>query len=287
MTTAAPEFAAAAEMAPARDQARAHAVRGRARPQRGARDPGAHRAPATGARGARSRLGRDFRRRRLDRRHHGAAQGAQRPRRRFKAVSLSRNFGKEIAAAAGLTYATGDAAVLMDADLQHPPELIVDFVPRWREGFEIVYGQRSTAMPTAFCTACRRAFSTPRSSSSAAPRCLPGPATSACSTARPIDAMNRMGERVRFNKGLYAWMGFRSVGVPFDVPPAQQRQLALAAAPAAAFRARWHDVVHDDPAAGVVLPRSDHLAVRVLLRRCHASGQDAHLRRPTCRAFRR
>ncbi len=61
---------------------------------------------------------------------------------RFKALSLSRNFGKEIAAAAGLTYATGDAAVLMDADLQHPPELIKEFVARWNDGFDIVYGQR-------------------------------------------------------------------------------------------------------------------------------------------------
>ena len=61
---------------------------------------------------------------------------------RIKAISLSRNFGKEIAVAAGLQYAAGDAAVLMDADLQHPPELIADFVRHWRSGFDIVYGQR-------------------------------------------------------------------------------------------------------------------------------------------------
>ena len=61
--------------------------------------------------------------------------------RRLKAVSLSRNFGKEIAMAAGLKYAAGDAAVLMDADLQHPPELIRDFVERWRAGFDVVYGK--------------------------------------------------------------------------------------------------------------------------------------------------
>src|ERR1700674_5380693 len=52
--------------------------------------------------------------------------------RRLKAIALSRNFGKEIAMAAGLRYARGDAAVLMDADLQHPPELISDFVKHWR-----------------------------------------------------------------------------------------------------------------------------------------------------------
>ena len=61
---------------------------------------------------------------------------------RLKLVSLSRNFGKEIALAAGLRYATGDAVVLMDADLQHPPETIRDFVAKWREGYRFVYAQR-------------------------------------------------------------------------------------------------------------------------------------------------
>ena len=61
---------------------------------------------------------------------------------RIKAVALSRNFGKEIAIAAGLSYVTADAAVLMDADLQHPPELIAEFVEKWRAGYDVVYGQR-------------------------------------------------------------------------------------------------------------------------------------------------
>ena len=95
------------------------------------------------ARGPRPRLGGHLRRRRLDRRHACRSSSAStRADRRIKAVSLSRNFGKEIATAAGLSYATGDAAVLMDADLQHPPELIEEFVERWREGYDIVYGQR-------------------------------------------------------------------------------------------------------------------------------------------------
>jgi polyisoprenyl-phosphate glycosyltransferase len=61
---------------------------------------------------------------------------------RVKSISLSRNFGKEIATAAGLSFTTGDAAIIMDADLQHPPELIADFVRRWREGYDVVFGQR-------------------------------------------------------------------------------------------------------------------------------------------------
>src|SRR5690349_9484915 len=62
---------------------------------------------------------------------------------RIGAVSFSRNFGKEIAIAAGLDHAQGDAVVIMDADLQHPPEMIETFVERWREGYDMVYGQRT------------------------------------------------------------------------------------------------------------------------------------------------
>ncbi len=61
---------------------------------------------------------------------------------RLKIIRLSRNFGKEVALAAGLEHASGDIVVLMDADLQHPPELIEAFVARWREGYEMVYGVR-------------------------------------------------------------------------------------------------------------------------------------------------
>ena len=61
---------------------------------------------------------------------------------RLRAISFSRNFGKEIAIAAGLDHARGEAVVIMDADLQHPPEMIETFVERWREGYQHVYGQR-------------------------------------------------------------------------------------------------------------------------------------------------
>ena len=58
---------------------------------------------------------------------------------RLKTISLSRNFGKEIATAAGLRYVSGDAVIMMDADLQHPPEILGTFVDRWREGYQVVY----------------------------------------------------------------------------------------------------------------------------------------------------
>ena len=141
--------------------------------------------------------------------------------RRLKAISLSRNFGKEIAIAAGLSYATGDAAVLMDADLQHPPELIRDFVERWRAGFDIVYGQRIDRDTDSFLHRwAARAFyvAFQKLSGTTLPE---GAGDFRLLDRKAIDAMNRMRERVRFNKGLFAWMGFRSIGVPFHVPPRQ------------------------------------------------------------------
>jgi polyisoprenyl-phosphate glycosyltransferase len=139
--------------------------------------------------------------------------------RRFKAVSLSRNFGKEIATAAGLTYARGDAAVIMDADLQHPPELIRKFVEQWQAGFDIVYGQRidRDADSLVHRIAARAFYAAFQKLSGTA---LPeGAGDFRLLDRKAVDAMNRMRERVRFNKGLFAWMGFSSVGVPFQVPP--------------------------------------------------------------------
>jgi len=141
--------------------------------------------------------------------------------RRLKAISLSRNFGKEIAIAAGLSYVGSDAAVLMDADLQHPPELIADFVRQWRAGFDIVYGQRLDRTTDSFVHRwSARAFYAAfhKLSGTTLPE---GAGDFRLLDRKAIDAMNRMRERVRFNKGLFAWMGFRSVGVPFDVPPRQ------------------------------------------------------------------
>jgi polyisoprenyl-phosphate glycosyltransferase len=138
---------------------------------------------------------------------------------RFKAVGLSRNFGKERAVAAGLKHAQGDAVVLMDADLQHPPEVIHAFIAKWREGYDIVYGQRDDREADSLA---RRLFS----------RGFYGAFKAMSGTSLPdgagdfrlfdraaVAAMNRFTERVRFNKGLYAWIGFASCGVTFHVPP--------------------------------------------------------------------
>jgi polyisoprenyl-phosphate glycosyltransferase len=146
----------------------------------------------------------------LLRRMHGADT-------RIKALSFSRNFGKEIAVAAGLKYASGDGVVVMDGDLQHPPHVIAEFVGKWDEGFEIVYGRRrdrdtDPAVHRMFSRVFYRLFE--KMSGTELPD---GAGDFRLLDRKAVDALNRIGERSRFNKGLYAWIGFRTIGVPFDV----------------------------------------------------------------------
>jgi glycosyltransferase involved in cell wall biosynthesis len=136
---------------------------------------------------------------------------------RIGVVTFSRNFGKEIAIAAGLDHARGDAVVIMDADLQHPPEVIADFFARWREGFVMVYGQRTdrigeTPLKRTAARAFYRLFE--RFGETGLPR---GAGDFRLIDRRGVEALRALGERARFSKGLYAWIGFRSIGVPFTV----------------------------------------------------------------------
>ena len=139
--------------------------------------------------------------------------------RRYRAISLSRNFGKEIATAAGLRHVKGDAAVIMDADLQHPPELVAEFLKYWREGYDVVYGQRidRAADTQAHRLFARMFYQIFRALSGTT--LPPNAGDFRLLDRKAVDALNRMGERVRFNKGLFAWMGFKSLGIPFNVPP--------------------------------------------------------------------
>lgn len=136
---------------------------------------------------------------------------------RLKLVSFSRNFGKECAIAAGLAYAKGDAVVLMDSDLQHPPEVLTTFLQHWRDGYQIVYGQRldrRTDGPV-------RRFSSRvfyRLFKVLTKTELPRDAGDfRLLDRKAVDALNRLGERARYNNGLYSWIGFRSIGVPYVV----------------------------------------------------------------------
>ena len=140
---------------------------------------------------------------------------------RIGAVSFSRNFGKEIAIAAGLDHARGDAVVIMDADLQHPPEMIETFVERWREGYLMVYGQRTdrsdeTRVKRGFAHLFYRLFA--RFGEIALPE---GAGDFRLIDRKGVEVLRTLGEKARFSKGLYAWIGFKATGVPFVVEERQ------------------------------------------------------------------
>jgi glycosyltransferase involved in cell wall biosynthesis len=136
-------------------------------------------------------------------------------------VNLSRNFGKEAAMTAGLDYARGDAVVLMDVDLQDPPELVAMFVEHWRAGYDIAYGLREsrngetrlkTATAALFYMWFNRISDTPIPHNVGDFRLL---------DKRVVAALRLLPERGRFMKGLFAWVGFPSIAVPFERPPRQ------------------------------------------------------------------
>jgi glycosyltransferase involved in cell wall biosynthesis len=140
----------------------------------------------------------------------------------LKIVALSRNFGKEIALTAGLQHATGRAAIPIDADLQHPPEIIPRLVEKWREGFEVVYAvrkSRETDSPLrrlsagGFYWVFQRLSDVPLPKDAGDYRLL---------DRKVVDAINAMPERSRFMKGIFAWVGFRQIGVTYDVEPRRE-----------------------------------------------------------------
>ena len=134
---------------------------------------------------------------------------------RVTGIALSRNFGKEMAIAAGLRYAQGDAVVVMDADLQHPPAVISDFVAAWRSGYDVVlgrrdYGEAADPLRRFFSRAFYRMFRT-----IAGTEMPSGAVDFLLLDRKAVDALNRVGEHARFNKALYSWIGYRSTTIPF------------------------------------------------------------------------
>ena len=136
---------------------------------------------------------------------------------RVRVVALSRNFGKEVALAAGLDHARGDAVVPIDADLQHPPELAHELVAKWREGYDVVIALRRDRMTD---SAARRLASDLFHRLFARVSAVPVPrgAGDFRLMSRPVvDALKSMPERTRYMKGMYAWVGFRTATVDYDV----------------------------------------------------------------------
>lgn len=137
---------------------------------------------------------------------------------RFKVVKLSKNFGCDGGITAGLKYASGDAAVIMNADLQDPPEMITQFIKKWEEGYEIIYGIIRKREGVSFI---RKILSSLayviiyNLTHEAIPK--------NASDFRLIDKkvytiVNDMGEKNKFLRGVIAWTGFKQAGIPYERP---------------------------------------------------------------------
>jgi glycosyltransferase involved in cell wall biosynthesis len=131
----------------------------------------------------------------------------------FRLIRLSRNFGQQIALTAGVDLAAGDAVIVMDADLQDPPEVILDLAARWREGYDIVYAVREaregeTRFKRATATAFYRAFN--RISEVEVPL---DAGDFRLVDRRALDVFNQMRESNRFVRGMFSWIGLRQTGV--------------------------------------------------------------------------
>ncbi len=138
---------------------------------------------------------------------------------RLRVINLSRNFGHQIAITAGMTAARGDATVILDADLQDPPELIDTMVERWRDGSDVVYATRiDREGETTFKRATARAFY--RLLNWATDIAIPQDTGDFRLVSwRAREAFLRMPECDRFVRGMFAWIGFRQCGVEYSRPP--------------------------------------------------------------------
>ncbi len=132
-----------------------------------------------------------------------------------RVITFSRNFGHQIAITAGMHFARGDAIVVIDADLQDPPEVIPHMIAKWRDGFHVVYGKRTSRQgETVFKKLSARLFyRVLRRLTNVA---IPVDVGDFRLVDRAVcDAMNTVGERNRFVRGLISWLGFSQTEVPY------------------------------------------------------------------------
>jgi len=134
----------------------------------------------------------------------------------IKLLSLSRNFGHQIALSAGIDHASGDAIIMMDADLQHPPDVIPMLIDKWKEGYDVVYTIREYSSPIGwikritsrlFYAIIQKLSKTPIHANAADFRLI---------NRRAANSLKQFRERHRFLRGLVSWIGFKQVGIPYQ-----------------------------------------------------------------------
>jgi glycosyltransferase involved in cell wall biosynthesis len=132
-------------------------------------------------------------------------------------INHTRNFGSQSAFTSGMHIATGDAVVLLDGDLQDPPELIEAFYQKWVEGYDVVYGIRVKRDATTFMQVAYKAFYRIFRAASYVPMPLDAGDFSLMDR-RVVEAMNSLPENNRFMRGLRTWVGFKQTGIPYVRP---------------------------------------------------------------------
>jgi dolichol-phosphate mannosyltransferase len=136
----------------------------------------------------------------------------------FRLIELSRNFGHQIAITAGMDAAAGDAVIVMDADLQDPPEVVLDLVAKWKEGFEIVYARRIRRDGESWFkrfTASLFYRLLEKMTSVDIPRDV---GDFRLVGRKALETFKHMPEHDRFVRGMFGWMGFKQTAVPFERP---------------------------------------------------------------------
>ncbi|MBF2019312.1 MAG: glycosyltransferase family 2 protein [Hydrococcus sp. C42_A2020_068] len=134
-------------------------------------------------------------------------------------LSLARNFGHQVAVTAGLNFARGRVVIVLDADLQDPPELIPDMIEMWRQGYQVVYAQRIKRHKESWFKRFT-AYAFYRLLKSLADVNIPTDTGDFClMDRRVVDLLNRMPERNRYIRGLRSWVGFRQTAVKFERDP--------------------------------------------------------------------
>ena len=133
----------------------------------------------------------------------------------IKIISLSRNFKKEAGLFCGMQYCSGKAAVLMDVDLQDPPELIIDFIKKWEEGFDVVYGIRKNRRQDGFFKRVTSEIFYKIYNSVAFVKIPYNTGDFRLIDRKVINAVLSLNDRVLFMKGLLSWVGFKSIGIEY------------------------------------------------------------------------
>ena len=135
---------------------------------------------------------------------------------RFCYVDLSRNFGKEAAMLAGFDYATGDAVVIMDADLQHPPHVIPEMIKKWEEGFDDVYGKRLSRGKESWLRRQMSLWFYNLLQKTTRVEILQNVGDFRLLDRKCINELKKLRETERYTKGMYCWIGFKKTSVDFE-----------------------------------------------------------------------